>query len=141
MTELERYVAGVPCWVDHTSPDPGAAVNFYGDLFGWDFEDAMPPGSPSRYFVGRIRGQDVAAVGSQPDGVPPAATWNTYIWVDDTDGTAHKVEAAGGRVLTAPFDVSDAGRMAVFSDPEGAVFACGRQASTEVPRSSTSTAR
>ncbi len=122
MAELERYVAGVPCWVDHTSPDPSAAVDFYGALFGWDFEDAMPPGSPSKYFVARIRDLDVAAVGSQPEGVPPRASWNTYIWVDSADGTAQKVEAAGGRVLTAPFDVPEAGRMAVFSDPEGAVF-------------------
>ena len=50
------------------------------------------------------------------------AMWNTYVWVDSADETATKVEAAGGRVLVAPFDVTDAGRMAVFSDPEGAVF-------------------
>ena len=30
---------------------------------------------------------------------------------------------AGGRVLSEPFDVMDSGRMAVFTDPEGAVFA------------------
>jgi predicted enzyme related to lactoylglutathione lyase len=122
MAELERYVAGVPCWVDHSSPDPNAAVEFYGELFGWDFEDAMPPGLPSKYFVARIRDQDVAAVGSQPEGAPPRAAWNTYVWVDSADDSARKVEAAGGRALIAPFDVTDAGRMAVFSDPEGAVF-------------------
>jgi uncharacterized protein len=32
------------------------------------------------------------------------------------------VKAAGGATLTEPFDVMDAGRMAVFTDPEGAVF-------------------
>ena len=49
-------------------------------------------------------------------------TWNTYIWVDSADDTAEKVKAAGGKVLVEPFDVFDAGRMAVFSDPSGAVF-------------------
>jgi len=50
------------------------------------------------------------------------AMWNTYVWVDSADETAKKVAAAGGKVLMAPFDVTEAGRMAVFSDPEGAVF-------------------
>ena len=122
MAELERYVPGVPCWVDVSSPDPDATVEFYKSLFGWDFDDAMPPGAPGKYVIARIRGDDVAAVGSQPEGGPPMAVWNTYVWVDNADETAQKIEAAGGRVLMAPFDVTDAGRMAVFSDSEGAVF-------------------
>jgi predicted enzyme related to lactoylglutathione lyase len=122
VAEKERYVPGVPCWVDMSSPDPDAAVGFYGELFGWELEDVMPPGSPGKYFMARIGGADVAAIGSQPEGAPPMAVWNTYVWVDSAEDTAKKVEAAGGKVLTAPFDVSDAGRMAVFSDPEGAVF-------------------
>jgi predicted enzyme related to lactoylglutathione lyase len=122
MTERERYVPGVPCWVDMTSPDPEAAAEFYKGLFGWELEDAMPAGSAGKYFIARIRGGDVAAVGSQSEGAPPMAVWNTYVWVDSADRTAVKVEAAGGQVLRAPFDVAEAGRMAVFSDPEGAVF-------------------
>jgi predicted enzyme related to lactoylglutathione lyase len=42
--------------------------------------------------------------------------------VDDADETAAKAHEAGGRVLSEPFDVMDAGRMAVLADPEGAVF-------------------
>ena len=48
------------------------------------------------------------------------AMWNTYIWVDSADETAVKVRDAGGSVVMEPFDVMDAGRMAVFTDPEGA---------------------
>jgi predicted enzyme related to lactoylglutathione lyase len=115
-------MAGVPCWVDTSQPDPEAAVDFYGGLFGWEFEDLMPPDSPGRYFIARLRRGDVAAVGSQPEGGPPTAMWNTYVWVESADDTAAKVRDAGGEVVTEPFDVMDAGRMAVFSDPEGAVF-------------------
>jgi predicted enzyme related to lactoylglutathione lyase len=50
------------------------------------------------------------------------ATWNTYIWVDSTDQTTSIARGAGGTVLTEPFDVLEAGRMAVIADPEGAVF-------------------
>ena len=28
MAELERYIPGVPCWVDLSSPDPEAALRF-----------------------------------------------------------------------------------------------------------------
>jgi predicted enzyme related to lactoylglutathione lyase len=122
MPERDRYIPGVPCWIDTSQPDPEAAVAFYGSLFDWDLEDAMPPGAPGQYFMARLRGKDVAAVGSIPEGAPPRAVWNTYIWVENADETAAKVAAAGGTALSEPFDVMDAGRMAVFADPEGAVF-------------------
>ena len=122
MAERDGYIAGVPCWVDTSQPDPDAALSFYGGLFGWEFEDAMPPGSPGKYFMARIRGGDVAAVGSIPEGAPPVAMWNTYIWVDSAGEAAAKVRAAGGGVVAEPFDVMDAGRMAVLTDPQGAAF-------------------
>jgi predicted enzyme related to lactoylglutathione lyase len=122
MPERDGYIPGVPCWIDTSQPDPAAAAAFYGDLFGWDVEDVMPPDAPGSYFIGRIRGGDAAAISSQPEGAPPMAMWNTYVWVDSADETAEKVRDAGGQVLTEPFDVMEAGRMAVFADPEGAVF-------------------
>jgi predicted enzyme related to lactoylglutathione lyase len=112
----------VPCWIDTSQPDPQAAADFYGALFGWELEDVMPPDAPVRYFMARIRGKDVAGVGSIPERAPQMATWNTYVCVDSADETASKVRDAGGGVMMEPFDVMDAGRMAVLTDPEGAVF-------------------
>jgi len=127
MNERDGYIPGVPCWVDTSQPDPESAVDFYRGLFGWEFEDVMPPGSPGKYFIGRLRGRDVAAIGSQPEGGPPMAVWNTYVWVESADETASKAAAAGGTVLREPFDVMEAGRMAVCADPAGAAF-CAWQA-------------
>jgi uncharacterized protein len=127
MPERNGYIPGVPCWVDTSQPDPEAAVDFYRGLFGWEFEDVMPPESEGRYFLARLRGGDVAAVGSIPEAVPQVAMWNTYVWVDSADDTASKVRAAGGAVVMEPFDVMDAGRTAVLTDPEGAAF-CAWQA-------------
>ncbi len=127
MIERDGYIPGVPCWVDTSQPDPEAAVDFYAGLFGWQFEDVMPAGAPGKYFIARLHGGDVAAVGSSPEGGPPAAMWNTYVWVESADDTASKVRAAGGSVLTEPFDVMEAGRMGVFADPAGAAF-CAWQA-------------
>jgi predicted enzyme related to lactoylglutathione lyase len=122
MPERDGYIPGVPCWIDTSQPDPDAAADFYGGLFGWELENVLPPESGAKYFIGRIRGGDVAAVGSIPEDAPQMAMWNTYICVENADETASKVRDAGGKVLTEPFDVMESGRMAVFADPEGAVF-------------------
>lgn len=122
MTEQDRYIPGVPCWVDTSQPDPSAAADFYSGLFGWDIEDVMPADAPSAYLMARLGGGDVAAISSLQEGAPPMAVWNTYVWVDDADETTAKVRAAGGDVLVEPFDVFEAGRMAVFADPEGAAL-------------------
>ena len=122
MPERDGYIPGVPCWIDTSQPDPEAALAFYGGLFGWEFEDVMPPDSECKYLTARIRGGDVAAVGSIPEGAPPMAMWNTYVWVESADQAASKVLDTGGKALMDPFDVMDAGRMGVFADPEGAAF-------------------
>ena len=44
----QEWLAGVPCWVDTSQPDPEAATDFYGGLFGWEFEDRMPEGADGR---------------------------------------------------------------------------------------------
>ena len=90
MSKRDRYIPGVPCWVDASQPDPQAARAFYSGLFGWEFQNIMPD-SESGYFVGRIRGQDVGAVAGLAEGAPPVATWNTYIWVESADETASRV--------------------------------------------------
>jgi predicted enzyme related to lactoylglutathione lyase len=130
------YIPGVPCWVDVSAPDPEAAQDFYGGLFGWEFEDVMSGQSDGKYFVarGEARGSsifdlsgemhagDVAAVKSIPPAAPPRAMWNTYFWVDNADEAAAKVRDAGGDVVTDPFNFMDACQLAVCTDPEGAAF-------------------
>jgi uncharacterized protein len=90
MLERDGYPHGVPCWVDTRQPDPEAAVAFYGDLFGWRFEERTPTASSQRYFVAQLRGRDVAGVGSQRDEAPPSPVWTTYVWVDSADEAAAK---------------------------------------------------
>jgi predicted enzyme related to lactoylglutathione lyase len=122
MAERDGYIPGVPCWVDTSQPDPDAAAAFYSGLFGWEVEDQMPPGSEGKYLVARLRGGDVAAISTPPEGATGPVDWNTYVWVDSADETAAKVREAGGAVLMEPVDVFDAGRMAILADSEGAVF-------------------
>jgi predicted enzyme related to lactoylglutathione lyase len=115
--QQRTYPHGVPCWVESPQPDPGAAAEFYRELFGWTFSDQS--GSGGTYLVAALDGRDVAAVCSAAD-APPA--WQTSIATTDAEQTAAAVTAAGGTVLTAPFDAGSSGRAAVCADPAGAVF-------------------
>lgn len=123
MSEREDYPTGVPCWVETLQPDPRAAADFYGALFGWEFAEPGPmPGElPGEYLVARIEGRDVAGVGSLPDmGGPPVPVWNTYIRVGSADEAAASATSRGGSLLVRPLDALPAGRLAVLADPTGA---------------------
>src|SRR3954471_1627484 len=122
MATEDRYIPGVPCWVDTSQPDAEAAAAFYSALFGWEIEDVTPPGAPVKYFAARLRGGGVAGISSLPEGAPGPATWNTYVWVTDAEQTAAKVYEARGTILSPPMEVGEAGRRAIFADPDGAEF-------------------
>ncbi|MDA1188889.1 MAG: VOC family protein [Chloroflexi bacterium] len=77
------------------------------------------------YHMQQIRELDVAALYQQmPDekemGLP--SHWRTYFAVNKVEDTIEKVKKAGGTAIMGPMDVFDVGRMAVFQDPQGAVF-------------------
>lgn len=114
------YPAGVPSWVDTEQPDLPAAQRFYGELFGWSFTTATPPQAPVQYSIATLDGQDVAGLAAAASGAEPV--WNTYIAVDDADGTVEQVRAAGGRVVAEPADAGEGGRAAALADPWGAEF-------------------
>jgi uncharacterized protein len=122
MSERDGFAPGVPCWVDTWQPDAEAAVAFYTRLFGWEAEDTMPPGTPGRHFMCRLRGRDVAAIASRPEAASPVTAWSTYVWVESAAGAAANALAAGGTVVVEPFDSLDGGRIAVLADPAGAAF-------------------
>ncbi len=109
-----------PGWVDLGSPDVAASNRFYGELFGWE-PNVAPMPEAGGYTVYTKDGKPVAGCGGlMSEGQPPA--WSTYVLTDDADAVAARVESAGGKVLVAPFDVMDQGRMAVFLDQAGAAF-------------------
>lgn len=123
MSERDGYHPGVPCWVASVHPDPERAVSFYTELFRWEARETMGDDSPGKYFICRLRGRAVAAVGSRRGGAAPSVpAWGTYVWVESADETAAKVTGSGGSVVMEPFDLLDAARMAVVADPAGGVF-------------------
>jgi predicted enzyme related to lactoylglutathione lyase len=124
MPEIAEYRTGQFCWVDLATTDRKAAIAFYSELFGWKTNDVT--GDWGTYSIAQLGEKDVCGLGEQPAemrrmGIPPH--WTSYVWTTNADDLAKKATELGGKVVAPPFDVTDAGRMAVLQDPTGATFA------------------
>jgi len=121
---MTAHLPGTFCWSELGSSDAGAACRFYTALFGWTVE-SVPMGPGGLYHVFSLRGLDVAAA-YQLDPVKQAGVrshWLPYVSVASADAAADTATLLGGSVVMPPFDVPDAGRMALLRDPTGAVLA------------------
>lgn len=115
---------GAFSWSEINTRDPETAKAFYGDVFGWSFEDKEFEGVGT-YTTIDVGGSSVGGLidmrGRVPDEVP--AHWLVYFGVEDTDVTVAKATELGGAVPVGPVDITGVGRFAVVQDPWGAAFA------------------
>jgi predicted enzyme related to lactoylglutathione lyase len=121
VAERDSYKPGTFSWSELLTTDREAAKRFYEELFGWKAED-NPVGDAGVYTMFGKDGRHVAATYQPPAerGIPP--NWGSYVTVESAEAATERVRELGGTVLADPFDVMDAGRMAVFNDPQGAGF-------------------
>ncbi|MFI2436439.1 VOC family protein [Streptomyces sp. NPDC018693] len=115
-----RYAPGTPCWVSLMVHGLAATQEFYGELFGWTFQPGPQQLGP--YVRAVLDGQEVAGLGQLPPDRRLPVAWTPYLASDDADATAETVRLCGGTIGVGPLDASDAGRLAIGSDPCGAVF-------------------
>jgi predicted enzyme related to lactoylglutathione lyase len=124
MPQVNSYEAGTPCWIDLATSDPEGSRRFYGELFGWELE--VGPPEAMHYTQARIGGLPVAGLGGEPKPDEIPAGWTTYFATDDVDESVKLITGSGGTVTMGPMDVMDQGRMAIATDPQGAVFGLWR---------------
>ncbi|WP_433338311.1 VOC family protein [Spirillospora sp. CA-294931] len=111
---------GTPTWLDLGIPDLGRAREFYGELFGWEFEDY---GEEAGHYHGcLLRGEPVAGMMKNPDPDATSFWWGLYFATDDCDGTVKRALDAGGTEIVPAMDVMGQGRMAILGDAVGAQF-------------------
>lgn len=125
MSVMRTYPEGVPSWIDIEQHDLPAAQAFYGELFGWSFESAPGLRAGASYVVARLDGRETAGLGGVAGGGearPPAPSWNTYVAVTDADVVVRRIVEAGGRIISGPREVGDAGRAVEAADPSGTRF-------------------
>jgi len=109
--------AGVPVdWFEVLGSDAARSQAFYGELFGWTYEQAGPTYGLANTLPGRgIPG----GVGSSGDG----SMWATvYVKVDDVERSLAKAVALGGSRAYGPHDVDDHMQSGAIRDPAGNLF-------------------
>ena len=119
--EVTKHAPGTPSWVDVSSTNLSATVEFLKELFGWNATDLGE--EAGHYTMFDQGGKTVTAAGPKMANDPGPSAWTTYVTVANADETVAKAKASGGNVLVEPMDVFEAGRMAILADPSGGVFA------------------
>ncbi|MFF4248034.1 VOC family protein [Streptomyces sp. NPDC001822] len=121
MTEAAtRRIPGAPCWVSLIVHGLSATQDFYSQLFGWEFRPGPEQLGP--YVRALLHGKEVAGIGQLPPDRHLPIAWTTYLATEDADATAEAIRSCGGTVAVGPIVAGDAGRLALASDPGGAVF-------------------
>ena len=113
---------GALCWNELLTNDTGKAGEFYTGLFGWS---ASEQDMGDMIYTVFMNGDRPAAGMMKIDknwGDAPS-NWLVYFAVNDCDGCVEEARSLGGQVFNGPMDIPGVGRMAVMSDPQGAVFA------------------
>ena len=128
------FEPGEFCWIDLAAHDQESALAWYGDLFGWTHVQAETPGDGPRYVFFLQDGAAVGGCGRMSDemqgmGIPPI--WNSYVATENCAATEARVRELGGRVTAPTTDVPGHGKLAFFTDPEGASFAAWESTGTD----------
>jgi hypothetical protein len=103
-------------WNDLLTDDVAAAKDFYGQLFGWSFEQL---GGYTIVKNGRRSIGGMAQVGEEA-AKTGAARWICSLSVADVDKAASLVTKEGGVVHVGPLELLNRGRGALVDDPQGA---------------------
>jgi predicted enzyme related to lactoylglutathione lyase len=122
-TPTGEHHVGKFVWRDLLTQDLPGVKRFYGELFGWQFQDTGA--EDSRYTVITHGGQPIGGIvyTAPEQGRVNRSQWVSYLSVPDVDRAVAQVRSAGGVVHTPPRDFPDRGRLAVVSDPQGALLA------------------
>lgn len=126
-SEATRRTPGTPCWASLMVHGLGTTEDFYADLFGWEYEPGPEQLGP--YVRAMLGGREVAGIGEMPPDRQLPVAWTTYLATDDADATAESIRSCGGTVAVGPLDAGVAGRVAICSDPLGAIFGLWQAAS------------
>jgi hypothetical protein len=108
---------GKVVWHDLVTPDLDESRTFYGQLFGWQFEQLN-----DGYVLARSDGRPVAGM-ARLDAVGQPSHWLPLVSVTDIARAQETTQAADGKVALKAFELPGRGRVAVLKDPQGAAFA------------------
>jgi len=110
-------------WNELVSTHPEKCAAFYSKVFGWEPREVVLEGM-GVYTIFVKDGQTIAGMLhlNHEDGNENASFWSSYLAVENVDAAAQLVIQSGGTIKLMPVDVEELGRIAIVSDPAGAIF-------------------
>lgn len=112
-------------WNELATPEPEAAIAFYGKHFGWAFPEPIDMGPMGKYHFLSFSADGVAPAGAiyrQPPDMP-RSLWTYYIWADDIDAAMTRTTENGGTIVHGPHQVPGGQFIFLGIDPQAAHFA------------------
>ena len=113
-------LVGKVVWHDLLTHDADAALDFYGSLFGWSFQESEE--APERYWDITRQGQVIGGVFAADADELDSPLWLVSLSVPDVDGSVSRAGGLGASATVPPADLPNRGRYAVLEDPQGAFF-------------------
>ncbi len=105
------------CHFEFMSNDPEKCKQFYGDVFGWEFNDT----SMSDYTLINTGSDPGGGLMKRPDEAPSPCMYAYYL-VDNIAETVRKIKDAGGTIHHEETEIPNVGWFAIAGDSEGITF-------------------
>ena len=103
-------------YIELAASDVAELKRFYGEAFGWEFNDYGPDYAGIRAADGD---DEVGGLNGMTTPLGPSSGGPlVLLFSEDLDATVSAVEAAGGQVVEGPYEFPG-GRRFHFSDPSG----------------------
>ena len=109
--------AGSVVHVELHSADPAKSKSFYGEVFGWKFEE-LPE---MNYTLWRAPNDPAGGLQKAAEGRPPQVL--NYLLSEDLASTLEDIENAGGNVVEPKQEIPGWGWWAIFQEPGGTSMA------------------
>ncbi len=117
-------VANTMGWNELMTRDIDAALPFYSQVFGWEY-DSIDMGQGMYHLIkGGTNDEGMGGLMAMPPQVPEQVPnhWAVYFTVDDIEATVAAVTANGGAIAQEPFPIPGVGTTAVVHDPQHGAF-------------------
>lgn len=101
------------------TPDLTKAKDFYGNMFGWKFDD-MDMGPHGIYSTFKPESGPGGGMMSMPGGTN---AWLPYIGVEDINASTDKAKSLGATVCIGSQEIPNIGWFSVLTDPTGCTVA------------------
>ena len=123
-TPTNNKLTGKIVWHDLLTDDVKSVKDFYSGLFSWEYDNSADPSG--LYTTILFNGNPIGGIihlEKKDDETNYASQWMEYISTRDVDKVVSFASQSNCKIIREPFDIMNRGRLAIFTDPQGALIA------------------